>query len=64
MSEELKPCPFCNQAVVWRFNSMTGEKYVTHADWNSNCKLRPFYGTADEWNTRAPEPTDDGPGAA
>ena len=44
--ENLKPCGFCGQPVVIRYNTMTGEHYISHEDWNSSCPQRPFYGGA------------------
>lgn len=55
--ENLKPCGFCGQPVVIRYNTMTGEHYISHEDWNSRCPQRPFYGGAEQWNTRFAEDT-------
>lgn len=51
----LLPCPFCGQAVTVRWNSMTGEHYISHTDRNGKCPQRPFYGRADQWNERVME---------
>lgn len=53
--ENLKPCGFCGQPVVIRYNTMTGEHYISHEDWNSSCPQRSFYGSAEQWNTRHAE---------
>ena len=50
--ETLSPCSFCNQPVVMRYNTMTGEHYISHEDWNSRCPQRPFYGARAKWNSR------------
>ena len=53
--ENLKPCGFCGQPVVIRYNTMTGEHYISHEDWNSSCPQRSFYGSAEQWNARHAE---------
>lgn len=53
--ENLKPCGFCGQPVIIRYNTMTGEHYISHEDWNSRCPQRPFYGGAEQWNNRHTE---------
>lgn len=55
--ENLKPCGFCGQPVVIRYNKNTGVHYISHEDWNSGCPQRPFYGSAEQWNTRFAEDT-------
>jgi hypothetical protein len=55
MIENLKPCGFCGEPVEIRYNAMTGEHYISHEDWNSSCPQRPFYGGAEQWNTRYTE---------
>lgn len=55
--ENLKPCGFCGQPVVIRYNTMTGEHYISHEDWNSSCPQRPFYGNEALWNERPVENT-------
>lgn len=51
----LLPCPFCNQPVTIRWNTMTGEHYISHVDWNSTCPMRPFCGNEAQWNERLTE---------
>ncbi len=53
--QNLKPCGFCGQPVVIRYNTMTGEHYISHEDWNSKCPQKPFYGSAEQWNARHTE---------
>lgn len=55
--ESLKPCGFCGQPVVIRYKKNTGVHYISHEDWNSWCPQRPFYGSAEQWNTRFAEDT-------
>lgn len=51
----LLPCPFCNQPVTIRWNTMTGEHYISHVDLNNRCPQRPFYGNEAQWNERPAE---------
>ncbi len=53
--ENPKPCGFCGQPVVIRYNTITGEYYISHEDWNSRCPQRPFYGSVEQWNARYTE---------
>ena len=49
MSEELRPCPFCNIPPASRTSKIDGKEY--YSCFNADCPNVSWF-TADEWNTR------------
>ena len=49
MSEELRPCPFCNIPPASKTSKIDGKEY--YSCFNADCPNVSWF-TADEWNTR------------
>lgn len=62
MSEELKPCPFCNAQIAFEANEYGGDHYHPHNDcWLTGTLISGSWVSSPKWNRRA-SPTPKGRG--